>query len=69
MERIKVRIKPNSNKNLIVEKGLVWKINIKAPAQENKANIELLKFLKRELKKNVRIVSGLKSKEKVLEIF
>ncbi|MBI5065651.1 DUF167 domain-containing protein [Candidatus Woesearchaeota archaeon] len=69
MERIKVKIKPNSSENKIVEKGSVWKINIKAPAQENKANLELLKFLKKELKKNVQFVSGLKSKEKVLEIF
>lgn len=69
MEKIKVKIKPNSSESKIIEKGLVWKINIKAPAQENKANIELLKFLKRELKKNIKIVSGLKSKEKVLEIF
>ncbi len=67
--RFTVKVKPNSSKNEIVEKGEIWKVNIKAPPEDNKANIELIKFLKKELKQEVKIVRGLKSREKVVEIF
>ncbi len=69
MPLITLKVKPNSNKNEILEKGEVWKVNIKSPPQDNKANIELIKFLKKELKKQVRIVRGFRSKEKVVEVF
>ena len=36
--------------------------------EDNKANIEVIKFLSKSLKKKVKIVSGLKSKEKMIEI-
>ena len=42
-------------------------INIKEKAEDNKANIELIRFLSKELNKKVRIKSGLKSKIKILE--
>ena len=68
---IKVILKPNSPKNRIIkfdsEKN-AYRIEIKAPAQENKANLELIKFLSRSLKKNVKIIKGLKSKEKLIKI-
>ena len=47
---------------------MVNKIQIKAKPEDNKANIELIKFLSKSLKKKVRIVSGFKSKEKIVEI-
>ena len=68
MALVTLKVKPNSNKNEILERGEVWKVNIKSPPQDNKANIELIKFLRKELKKQVRIVRGFKSKEKVVEI-
>jgi len=68
---IKVILKPNSTKNRIIkfdsEKN-AYRIEIKAPAQENKANFELIKFLSRSLKKDVKIIKGLKSKEKLIKI-
>ena len=69
MEIIKIKLKPNSKENKIVSKGTIWEIKIKAPAFENKANIELIKFLGKELKKKVRIVRGMKSKEKIIEVY
>jgi len=42
-------------------------IRIKAKPEDNKANIEIIKFLSRQLKKKVRIVSGLKYREKMIE--
>ena len=62
---IKVILKPNSSKNKIREfdsKRKAYKIDIKSPAQDNKANIELVKFLSRALKKDVKITKGFKSR-------
>ena len=68
---IKVILKPNSSKNKIKEfdseRG-AYKIDIKAPAQENKANLELIKFLSKSLNKKIKILSGLKSREKLIKI-
>jgi uncharacterized protein (TIGR00251 family) len=68
---IKVILKPNSPKNRIFkfdsEKN-AYRIEIKAPAQENKANLELIKFLSKSLKKNIKIIQGFKSREKLIKI-
>ncbi|OIO63484.1 YggU family protein [Candidatus Woesearchaeota archaeon CG1_02_33_12] len=68
---IKVILKPNSPKSRIVKldsEREAYLIDIKAPAQDNKANIELVKFLSRELKKDVKIIKGFKNREKLLRI-
>jgi len=68
---IRVILKPNSPKNRIIKfdsERNAYRIEIKAPAQDNKANIELIKFLSRSLKKNVKIIKGFKSKEKLIKI-
>ncbi len=68
---IKIILKPNSPKSRIVKfnsEKEAYIIDIKAPAQDNKANIELVKLLSRELKKDVRIVKGFKNKEKLIKI-
>ena len=60
-----VRVKANSSQTKILsfdEDVLV--VAIKAPADKNKANTELVKFLSKELGSPVRIKSGLTSKEK-----
>jgi len=43
-------------------------VNIKAKAEQNKANIEIIKFFSKLLKKRVRIIKGLKSREKILNV-
>ncbi len=68
---VRVILKPNSSCNKIVEFDdgkKTYRIDVKAPAHENKANIELVKFLSKALKKKVRILKGMKSREKILEI-
>ncbi len=65
---LKVKVTPNSQKTEIKEITDIIKINIAAPPDKNKANKELIKFFKRELKLNIRIKSGLSSREKVVEI-
>jgi len=69
--KFKVIVKPNSRENKIIEfnkDSNTYKIQIKAKPEDNKANIELIKFLSKSLKKKVRIFSGLKSREKIVEI-
>lgn len=68
---LKVYVKPNSKKTELLgfsnEKDAVL-ISVKEPAEDNKANLAILKFLKKLLKKDVRIAKGLKSKEKILKL-
>ncbi len=69
-KKFKVIAKPNSKKTEIAgidERENAVKINVSAPADKNKANIELIKFLSKLLKKKARISSGLSSREKIIE--
>ncbi len=69
---VKVILKSNSPKNRIVKfdsERNAYRVEIKAPAQHNKANIELVKFLSRFLKKDVKLIKGFKSREKLIKIF
>ncbi len=67
----KIIVKANSTKNKIIRYDSnkeAYKINIKAKAEDNKANTEIIKFLSRLLKKKVKIIKGLKSKEKIIKV-
>jgi hypothetical protein len=66
-----VLVKPNSSKNEITgydESRKAVKVNIKAPAEDNKANIEVIKFFRKLLSREIKIISGLKNKIKILKI-
>ncbi len=66
-----VIVKPKSKKTEFLgfdKDKNAYKIALKAPAQNNKANIELVRFLSKLTGKNARIKSGLKSKLKIIEI-
>lgn len=70
--KFKVRVKTGSSKNEIIgydETNRYYKINLKAKPVEGEANKELIKFLSKELKKKVRIVSGFTNKEKIIDTF
>jgi hypothetical protein len=69
--KIIVIVKPNSKKTKIAsvdEDREALKIELRAPAHEGKANRELISFLHKLTRKQVRIVRGLKSKEKAVEL-
>ena len=67
--RIKVKVKPNSGKEEIKQISEdEFIVNLKKPAEDNKANLELIKFLKKYFKKEVKFIRGLKSKDKILEV-
>lgn len=68
--KIEVIVKPNSKSNNLScdEQKQLLKLDIKAPAEDNKANIELIRFLRKLLKKDIKIISGLKNKRKIIQI-
>jgi len=67
--KIKIKLHPNSSKEQIKKiskKELeVW---IKEKPIDNKANVKLIKMLKKYLGKEVKIISGFKSRRKTVEI-
>lgn len=70
--KIKVKVIPRSSKNQIIgyEEDTL-RIKLTAPAIEGKANEALVSFLSEVYdrpKKNIRIVSGKKSRNKIIEI-
>jgi len=65
---LEITVVPKSGRFEVVPKEGRVKVFLKSAPEKNKANMELLKEMKRLLKAEVRIVSGLTSKRKVLEI-
>jgi len=67
--KIKIKLHPNSSKEeikQISEKEFeVW---MKEKPVDNKANLELIKMLKKYFKKEVEIKSGFTSRNKIVEI-
>ncbi len=66
-----ILVKPNSPKTQIIgwdndKKAL--RVNIHAKPEDNEANIEVVKFFSKLLKKKVTIKSGLKNRLKILYI-
>ncbi|MEM4254397.1 MAG: DUF167 domain-containing protein [Candidatus Woesearchaeota archaeon] len=69
MARLQVKVKPNARKTEIVsQQGDAMVVNVAAPPEKGKANLELVKFLSKKLKKQVRIVSGFGNSSKMVEI-
>ena len=67
--KLSIIVKPNSSKNEIksyCNNRNALKVNIKAPAENNKANIEIIKYFSKLTKKQVKIISGLTSKKKII---
>ncbi|MBS3116398.1 YggU family protein [Candidatus Woesearchaeota archaeon] len=65
---IKVKISPNSSQNKIKEENELLKVYVKAPLEKGKANGELIRFFKKELKLQVIIISGEKARTKLLKV-
>lgn len=65
---IEVSVVPNSKRFAISLKDGRIRICLKSPSEHNKANLELVKGLSRLLGRDVRLVSGLSSHRKKLEI-
>ncbi|MBI4162463.1 MAG: DUF167 domain-containing protein [Candidatus Aenigmarchaeota archaeon] len=64
---IQATVKTNQKKFSVEKNGDKWVISVRAAPEHNKANIEIIKELSKEYK-NVRIVKGLKSSKKLIEV-
>lgn len=71
---IRIRVKSGSSKQDIIKiSDNNYVISLKERAEDGKANLELIKLLKRYFKnkcsiKNIKIIKGLKSRDKVVKI-
>jgi len=68
--RLNIKVQPSSSKQEIQKSidGKIQKVFLKKPAKDNKANIELEKFLSKHYKTKVKIVKGFTSKNKTIEV-
>lgn len=71
-DTLKISVHPNSKETKIVgwdvqKKAL--RVNIKSKPDKGKANLEIVKFFKKLVGKQVGILKGFTSREKVLEFF
>ncbi|MFH0701202.1 MAG: DUF167 domain-containing protein [Candidatus Woesearchaeota archaeon] len=65
---ISVRVTPHSSRNELVEEEGKLKLYLQAVPEKDKANKELIKLFKKELGLKVEIISGLRSREKILRL-
>lgn len=67
---LNVVVRPNAPRTEIAGqiRGMV-KVNVNAPPEKSRANYELVKYLNRLLRRRVKIVSGLGSRQKKLKIY
>jgi hypothetical protein len=68
---LKIKAKPNSNKQGISEKEGILHVMLKESPEANKANIELINLLAKHFNKpasSVRILRGKSSRNKIIEI-
>jgi len=64
-----VKVKPNARETKIISKSeSEMTIALAAPATDGKANLELIRFFKKELKLQVIIISGEKARTKLLKV-
>ena len=66
--KLKLKVHPGSSIEKIQKVDEGYEIWIKAKAKDNKANLELIKILKKYFKKDVKITSGFNSRNKIIEI-
>lgn len=66
--RREIKVVPNAGSDEVSEKDGLLLVKVKAPAKDNKANIAVIKLLSKHFGKDVRIVSGLRSKKKIVDI-
>lgn len=66
---IKIKVKANAGKQEVIKvDNRKYEVSLRSKAENNKANLELLKLLRRYFKKDIRIIAGVRSKNKILEV-
>jgi uncharacterized protein (TIGR00251 family) len=66
---IKIKVYPHSGKEEIIKINEDnYNVYLKKPAEDNKANIELLKLLKRHFGVEAKLIKGHTSRNKIVKI-
>ena len=65
---LEVRVKPSSKRFALSEKDGQLILEVTSPPKEGKANLEIVRALKKMFGKDVEIVKGFKSKSKIILI-
>jgi uncharacterized protein (TIGR00251 family) len=66
---IQIKVHPHSGKEEIVEISKdSYKVYLKKPAEDGKANTELLKLLKRHFGVEAKIIKGITNRNKIVKI-
>jgi len=66
---LKIKVKTRQKETKIIsqsEDEII--LAVKSPPEKNKANLEIIKFLSKHFKIKVRIIKGLKSKNKLIDL-
>jgi uncharacterized protein (TIGR00251 family) len=66
--KLTVKVIPNSSRTELIEENNQLKLYLKSVPKKNKANLELIKFFKKKFNIKVKIISGLKSRTKTMQI-
>jgi uncharacterized protein (TIGR00251 family) len=69
--KIQVKVKPNSRSEELIREGDSFIIKVKEPPKEGKANQAIIKLLAEHFgvsRSQVRILSGFKSRNKVVKV-
>jgi uncharacterized protein (TIGR00251 family) len=66
--RKEIKVFAGAGRDEVSEKDGTLIVRVKAPAQDNKANVAVMKLLSRHFGKDVRIVSGFTSKKKAVNV-
>ncbi len=69
--RIKVRLRPNARETKVEQLGDEFVVSVRSPPVEGRANSELIEALSEHFrvpKSRIRIVAGLRSRKKIVEI-
>jgi len=71
MKLLNIRVVPRSSRNTVKKEGERLKIYVTSPAQDGLANAKLIELLSEYLavkKYQIRIVRGLRAKDKIVEV-
>jgi len=63
---MEIKVKAGSKKEKVEKKNGYYLVSVKAKAIEGKANLAVLKLLKKHFKREVRIIKGKMSKHKIV---
>ncbi len=69
--KIQVKVKPGSKNEEVTQKGNILIVTTKEPPKEDRANRQVIKLLAKHFKvpqNQVKLVSGFKKRDKIVEI-